>query len=179
MSRKSAIAIGSLALAAGAIALSAPAGASTTQVRQVAAAKKVAYWTFKNKKTLTCLTAGKGKTAFVAKCNGSSYQKWYWDGSGSIGKYKLLRNKATKRCLETAESEVAKYNKVSTQTCGAGGWNEGDAWRLTSHGTRLEASAFGGGYGPYLQASPKKGALRAGDIFPEGRPYANWKSTAK
>jgi hypothetical protein len=121
-----------------AVVLAAP-GEKPVQAKPVAASAKATYWTFKNKKTGTCLTAGKvdnGKDkygkAFLRACprNGSDYQKWDWVEVDGYPDYKYLKNKRTGLCL------TARIKKVETAKCLAR-YSDEQGWLLKTQGPHL------------------------------------------
>lgn len=63
-------------------------------------AQAASYWTAKNQRSGTCLTAGLGRSVFVSKCSRSTYQQWHTTGDPQYGFY-LIQNRATGLCLTT------------------------------------------------------------------------------
>ncbi|GAA4630508.1 hypothetical protein GCM10023196_056140 [Actinoallomurus vinaceus] len=59
------------------------------------------YWTFKNRQTGKCLTAGSSDVVWATSCNGSSSQQWDWIASNYSGGWKLLKSRSTGLCLRT------------------------------------------------------------------------------
>jgi hypothetical protein len=128
------------------------------------------YFTFKNKKTSTCLSGGVVQSngtgsAWAATCNPTSYyQQWEW-----IGPYGTqLKNRASGLCLMTDTN--TSINAVWTSGCAA---MTGQNWLYHSDTGYVQT----GFYGSWLRTDPKAGAIYtdAGQIKTDA--YV-WSSTA-
>jgi hypothetical protein len=79
------------------------------------------YWTFQNRQTGKCLTAGSTDVVWATSCNGSSSQQWDWIASSYSG-WQLLRSRSTGLCLRT-DAQTTK-NATWQSACDRGATGE-------------------------------------------------------
>ncbi|GHE45242.1 hypothetical protein GCM10018785_13610 [Streptomyces longispororuber] len=128
------------------------------------------YWTFKNHRFNTCITAGDGDTAYGTHCQGWKRQQWDWIG-GSHGIYHQLKNRETGKCLTTDfENPV---NAVWTSACDT---NKHQWWYYDADRKLLYNAKSGGGSTGFLRTSDVPDALYTSSYqdSPIGDAYFKW-----
>jgi hypothetical protein len=143
--------------------VSAIAVAGTGALVPASAQAAPTYWTFKNTKTGTCLTAGTSGVAFLGTCNGSSYQQWDWLGNSSNGDNQLL-SRATGLCLATDHKN--SLNAVWTSSCN---WVDGQRWYYNAATKRMFSYLSG-----YLMSSPDSAGVYVADDSRTWLDYMAW-----
>ncbi|WP_157252775.1 RICIN domain-containing protein [Nonomuraea typhae] len=113
---------------AGAVALAPPvqASSSSSSLAQIA--------NFINKAYDRCLDSNANGAVYIQACNGGLYQKWEWVHGGAHSG-KMLKNRATRRCLAFADS-----GGVSTKPCSSNNFYQ--SWYYHSGTFRLLAGGY-------------------------------------
>ncbi|MFC5182871.1 RICIN domain-containing protein [Actinomadura harenae] len=106
-------------------------------------AQAAQFWNFRNAVSGACLDSNANGSAYVLACNGGAYQKWEWV-SGGANSGKLLKNRATGRCLAYNDQQ-----SVSTQSCASGSVKQ--SWFYNTSKYYL----IGGGYSSYPDTALK------------------------
>jgi hypothetical protein len=133
-------------------------------------AQAATYWTFKNERFGTCLTAGDSGSAYATLCQGWNRQQWDWVGDGP-GSYMQLKNRETGKCL--VSDNKSDTNAVWMGTCSA----VNGQWWYYDAATKGIWNNLGFGGDGHLRTSRVKDAVYATDRDQEADSYYNWTGT--
>ncbi|SDM98875.1 Cytolethal distending toxin A/C domain-containing protein [Streptomyces sp. cf386] len=133
-------------------------------------AQAATYWTFKNERFGTCLTAGDSGTAYATLCQGWNRQQWDWVGDGP-GNFMQLKNRETGKCLVT--DNKSDVNAVWLGTCNA----VNGQWWYYAADTQGIFNNLGGPNDGHLRTSNNPDAVYATDAGQEPASYYTWTGT--